>query len=557
MSSSISASDRARHTDELRRTREENENKQAQSIKKQKRELARIQEKHDQEIQELTEAYENKMENLRSASKNQLSKRDQNYQAQMDRLREIYNTQLRQKVYEQEEKRLATIAAFETDKDKTQQINDQQKNLLKEQFDMSLRERDANIRALGENSREALDKSLEEQRQRLNRKHEKETKALIDDRDTRLFMADRKGTETRDMYEARLKETQRLSRQNTDRINSNWESMYRENQKKHESVMSGRDQMLVAERRRMQENYLRATDEKLNELQGAYTHLKEQTSERLNREVNAASSNSRQAQNDRIIDMITNRRIRNIERDNLIEEYEKRMDVVNSQRDKTHEKAMEVSHSRVDDIVRKTEKLVSDTNRNNRLSQNVKDLQHRQEKEGLLAANKSMVSFEQNRANERIDKVMEVTNKAQSNQEKLHRDSLDQLRGNYMENLSSQREAHLESLQDTYMRMDQRLKQTENKYEDKLKNVRLNLEQKLEQTEEMYKAELKKQKETYENRIAQLSKGHNLEKKSEDLKFETKMSQLEEAHQRDLERIERRHREQMASLSQRMSSSKA
>jgi hypothetical protein len=255
--------------------------------------------------------------------------------------------------------------------------------------------------------------------------------------------------------------------------------------------------------------------------------------------------------------MITNRRLRNIERDNLIEDYERRMDVVNTQRDKTHEKAMEVSRSRVDDIIRKTEKLVSDTNRNNQMIQNMKDLQHRQEKEQLVASKKSMVNFEKNRANERIDKVMEVSRKAQNNQEKLHRDSLDQLRSDYIDNLSSQREAHLESLQGAFIRMDQRLKETEKKYEDKLKNVRLNLEQKLEQTEEMYKAELKKQKETYENRIAQMKKGHDTEKKSENLKFETKMSQLEEAHQRELERIERRHREQMASLSQRLSLSKA
>ncbi|MFN7825476.1 MAG: hypothetical protein ACK5P6_08950 [Pseudobdellovibrionaceae bacterium] len=556
MSSSVTASDRNRHTEELKNAREEYQSREAEQAKKQKRELTRMQQKHDEEIDQLTEAYKSQLGSMKNASSEQLKKREENYQAQIQKLRSMHTEQLRRKVMEQEEMKRANTEAYESEIAKNKQINEQQKNLLKSNFDNSLAERDRTVRDLGERNRDTITKSMENQKKRLNEKHSAEIEAISEDRDLRIGTSERNAKLTRNTLENRIKEQERLNRQNLDRVNSNWESIYNENQKSHNAVMNSRDEMLKGERRRMSDRFEKATTDKLEELQNAYNYLKDQTAERLDREVRTASVNSRQAQNDRIIDMITNRRIRNIERDNLVEEYEKRMDVVNEQRDKTQAVAMEMAHGRVDKILEKTDKLISDVNQDNRMKQNVKDMQHRQDRDQLVTQAKASEEHLRNKSQERIEKVMTVTNKSQINQEKLHRNNLDQLRTNYQENLVSQREAHLDSLKETYTRMDERLRSNESKFESKLRETVNNYESKLEQMEELKRSDLKRQKDAHEARMSQLQKAHQGDQVGQNQKFELKMSQLEETHKKDIERLERRHHEQMSSLASRVNASK-
>ena len=63
---------------------------------------------------------------------------------------------------------------------------------------------------------------------------------------------------------------------------------------------------------------------------------------------------------------------------------------------------------------------------------------------------------------------------------------------------------------------------------------------------------MKKQAESYEGRIQNMAKAKNQEVQAQEMKVETKLDRIQEDHEREIERLNRRHQEQMASLAQKL-----
>ncbi|NJL25632.1 MAG: hypothetical protein HC902_10965 [Calothrix sp. SM1_5_4] len=93
--SSVGSSDSSSNPrDEVvRRNREDYQKKEAELVKKQAKELRRLNEQHYAEMERIKNDHQSQMENLRKASTDTISARDHRYQKEIEDIRTMYRKQ--------------------------------------------------------------------------------------------------------------------------------------------------------------------------------------------------------------------------------------------------------------------------------------------------------------------------------------------------------------------------------------------------------------------------------------------------------------------------------
>jgi hypothetical protein len=348
--------------------------------------------------------------------------------------------------------------------------------------------------------------ALKDRTEKLTQKHELELRSVSNDRDRRLSERERDLVESKSALTNQMKDKDRIHRLEMDRTNNNWENTYTEQRREFDTLLTSRDAILKNSKAKLAENYDHALKNKLNELDGAYEHLRDTSIERVDREVRAANNDKKRIQSDRIVDLITNRRIRDLEKKNIVGQYEDRIEIMNKERSELRDVINKKADEKIDNALRKSSQLVQDTNRDNQMKQSLINEKHREDRANLEVEHSRDVNRLNTRTEDRINKVMKATAEAQNDQIKMHSQNLDQLKVNYGENLAKQREAQMGALKDTYLRMDKRLKETEDKYEKKIEQIVENYEEKLKQQDESYSKEMKIQENQLNSRLAQRDK---------------------------------------------------
>lgn len=550
--SSITASERSRQTDELRTQREENQNREAEEAKRHKREIRRLSQKHDQEVEELKENYEKQLQGLRERSSEQLNEKDQSNLAKIEKLRGLYTESLRKRNDETENKRGAEREAYQGQLTKQRQINEQQRDLLKQNFDSTLSDKNREFESYSQRARDEMKEAISKHAQRVGDKHRTEMRAVTEDRDNRLAQSERSLKETRTSYENRLKDQSQQHRMENDRTNSNWRNVYDNKQAEMNELLTGRGEELKFARERMQGRYDKALEEKLGDLEDSRQTLKQQAVERIERDVRAAESENQRLKNDHLVEVMTTKRMRDLERDHVIMDYENRMDKLNKSKDGLIEKGKEVNRDRITAASRKNEAVLSEASRRFKSDQLISNERHKEDRDRLEVEHRNKLRHISDRTDDRVGKLTKSSAESQRIQLRQHSENINALKDSYQSELSNQREAQMEQLKNTYLRMGDRLRDSEEKHIKKLEETVTNYEAKIGQIQDQHQKDLKRQAETYESRIGNQKRQMDQEQKSHEMKVDGKISQLQDQHEREVERLEKRHQEQMASLAQKL-----
>lgn len=547
-----SVSERNSYTDDVRKTREEYQEREAEQVKKHKREMRRLTQEHDKEVSRIKENYENRIQDIRTKNDDRISDTDRRNQEKVDELRTLYLEQMKRKTGDLEDRNEVQRQVFEDTLSKEKTIHSQQEHILKTQFDDSLQEKERAFKNLDQRARNDRQEALKDRTEKLSQKHGLEMRSVSDDRDRRLAEAQRNLIETKSALTNQMKDKERIHDLEMGRTKNNFENVYTEQQREFNTLLSSRDAILQSEKSKMGERYGEALKAKLEELDKAYEYLRDSSIERVDREVRAANNEKKRIESDRIVDMITNKRIRNLEKDHIIGQYEDRIKGMEYERSHMRDEINKMADQRIDNTLRKTDSLIQEANRDNRTKQSLSNEKHREDRANLQVEHSREVNRLNTRTEDRVQKIMKATNEAQNDQLKMHSENVDKLKTNYSENLARQREAQMESLKDTYLRMDKRLKETEDKYERKIDQIVENYEGKIKQLEDSYDKEFKNQETHFSSRMGQRDKEYKKEIESADIKNDLKLQKQEELHEKEIERLERRHQEQMASLANKL-----
>ncbi len=321
----------------------------------------------------------------------------------------MYLDSLKKKTEESENRRNAEVESYKGQISKQRQVTDQQRENLSRNFENSIKDRDRNFEDLTIKSREDMKEAIVRQGDKLTDKHEEERKLLIQDRDNQMEQGHRDLKNTKSMYENRLKDQSRVSEYKLEQTDSTWRDNYTNKNEQMNELLTGKNEELKLARDHMQEKYLKALDQKLGGLDEAHQTLRDQTNGRIERDVRSLEHENNRVKNENLVKMMTTKRMRDLERAHIVQDFETRMDALMKSKDGLVEVGKEVNRRKIEQAVNKNNEIVSDTNRRNHTNMILANERHKEDRSRLELEHSSQVRRVGDKTKERVDKIMKIT----------------------------------------------------------------------------------------------------------------------------------------------------
>jgi hypothetical protein len=253
--SSVTATDRNRADETIRRNREEYQNRENQLIKRHKQEVKHLTEENQKEIEELKGDYSEQLDEMREKMRETLTNKDQQNLKKIDDMRQAYLDSLRNKIADNDEKRNELKESYAAERAKDKEINEQQKHILKNNFDAELQVREKAFQDYSKQAQGEVKETIENRTKKLNEKHGSELQAMREDRDHSVAQVQKTLSDTETAYRIKLQDTQRMKEQETGRLRDNFENIVQNEQKERQNLLSTLNDVQKNERQQMRRTF--------------------------------------------------------------------------------------------------------------------------------------------------------------------------------------------------------------------------------------------------------------------------------------------------------------
>jgi hypothetical protein len=552
--SSISATDRARQDEQIRQTREEYENREAEGNKRKKAEVQQLQKRHGEEVESIKDSYENRIAELKDRNRETINQRDVDNNRKIEDLRGLYRESLRNKMEDSESTRKAQKASFDGTLKKQKEISESQKGNLVNQLNSEVETRD---RVFQENLAENRDKareSIEHNKQKLTAAHEKEKNTILDSHSETLQNKSRTEREMRKSYEGRLRDSERMRSADNARWSQKFADNVENSKDSYGANLEMKQEIMDAERNSLRDKYQNALDKKSQSMDETNDQFRDTVNERVNTQVRSRDSKIQNLSSRLNNEISKNERLRGIERRNLTEAYEKRLSLSEERREDTVDHMKDINNERVEKIIDNSQKLLRNVDRENKSQVGIMNSRHREDREALLTTHKDQIAQVNGTAEERIRKTQDIALKNQDRMGKYYDESLETMKDNYLARVEVQREQASQTTAAQNKLMTERFRSMEQTYGNRMEQLVKGYEDKLAKLTDDHQTEIKRMEKLYGQRLEEQGKASKMEKDSNAMKYESRIAQLNESHTDQLDRMNRRHQEDMQNLAVKMNS---
>lgn len=550
--SDVSASDRANYSDEIRRMREEYQSREAENSKKTRNEKKRLQQNHNAELEKLKRQHEEQLNILTERQKNSLTSRDEAYQRDVSKLRNIYNDQLRLKSENSKMMQDEVARTHRDEIEKLKQTSEQQKGILKQNFNTVTEKQGDEIENIRTESQERIKKIIEEKSQALSDKLEKDRSLIRKERDEKVSELNKAGLASKAYYQSELEKSKKQKQIETERVRIRGESNLKNLSHQYDSMMKGRDEMLNEERRVMLNETQALRNKHQQQADQAIVTLRDNIEDRYNKHVRGIESELSRTKSDRIVDMVTQQRIQNLSRKHIVEDYENRMAKLQQNQMESRQDVLDKNRVKVDQALRMNDGIIRESNQRKRQEINLLKTQARDDRSGLENLMNQSIEHEKITADRRIDRILNSTKVQSDTEKKYFQNNLASMKESFSEKLQGQRETNLEELRNIQTRAEAKLRDMDKRYQERLDQTVRFYESQIQELKDKQSQEKIATNKTNEVKFKNLMKNQKDVQDSLVTKYENRMSQIYENNQKEIDRIERRYQEQMNALNQRL-----
>jgi hypothetical protein len=552
--SSISSSDRSRQDDKIRQTREEYEGRESENVKKRKSEMSRLEKRHNEEISKIADDYETRLESLKDRNRDTITEKDFSNNRKIEEVRQAYREALKNKMEENYNDREQVRGSYEGELKKQKQVNESQKENVVGQLNNEISSRDEKYSNSLEDNRKKTQEVIHANARKLNDAHEKEKDILVGGNETIKMQNMRETREMKKSFEGRLKDSER--RREAD--NSRWAQKYKDtvvnNRDEYGDNIAIKQDLMNSERDAIRDKFENVLEKKTTAMDEQNQDFRDTVNERVNSQVRSRDSQIQRISGKLNNEISKNERLRGIERRNLTEAYEKRLGIVEEQREDAVDKMRDLNDERISNVLSTNQKLLRNTDRENKSQVNLMNARHREDRENIIATAKDQHTQVSNQAESRVRKVIDLQNKNNDQMGRYYTDSLDTMKGNYLEKMDQSREENMNERVSMNKEMTQRFRNLEGNFNSKLEQTVSAYENKLAELKDTQGRELKRLENLYTQRISERDKASRLEKESVMQKYEAKIVQSNGSHTDQLDRMNRRHQEDMQNLAVKVNS---
>jgi hypothetical protein len=550
--SSVSRADREHHTDEIRQIREENRNREAEAAKRSRAEKKRQQENHDQEVAQLKKNFAQQLDTIRNRHRETLTERDQQYQREIEKVRKMFSEQNRNLTKEKENLRKNLEQTYQAEINRERQTAAQQKDLLKKNFDQTIRDQSEQFANFQENSVQEMKQALDQKTNKLRDRFEKEQELGRLERESKVLALQKEKDEIKKSLGREIRDLRRINLSNQRISHDQMLAQARSKDEIHQRTVAERDQMLKQTIDSLREKNLKAIGEKAEEFDAVREQLKDTVHDRFQAQLRALKAELDRSKNDRTTDMVTNQRLRNLEKAALINEYENRLRELEDRKNQLKAVLVENNNQRIQESNRRNEKLLEENNRKNRLEKNMISQQAREGMSQLELEKERMVIHEKDVSEKRIRQIVKTTQDEQKANAEYFENQIEKLKSQYAENLAKQREWALENLAEVRLNAQKKLQEIESRAAKRQEELVMNYQDKIEQLERNFAQEKKMMAQQFEARLKQRDRAFADEKNSLIMKYEGRITKQQEERQKELDRINQRHQSEMKDLAARL-----
>ncbi|WP_374073298.1 hypothetical protein [Bdellovibrio bacteriovorus] len=554
MSSISSSSDRSRQDEKVRQTREEYENRENENVKRRRAEIKNLEKRHNDSLQEITENYENRIAELKERNREALTQKDFENNRKIDEVRQTYRESIRSKMEEAHANQAEQRNSYEGALNKQRDISESQKANIREKMGNEMAKQDERFAEMAKENQRLSQETVRNVTRKLNTAHEKERDGLIGGFLDAKESSDREAREIRRGYEARLRETERQKEADNVRWSQKYtDTMINKDQEYSDSIQM-KQMIMNSERDDLRDKYENALSEKREDMDHQNEVFRDSVNERLNSQVRSRDSQIYRLNSKLNNEISKNERLRGIERRNLTKAYEKRMDLLEDQKEDAIDRMKDINNERIGKVLNENSKLLRSADREARSQMIVANSRHREERENLAQQHKDQVTQVSNNAEGRVQKILDLSNKNQNVLDKYYAESLDKVKSNYLNRMDSYRDKTVADQVATNKVMTERFRNMEATFNSRLEQTVKNYEDKIAQLKDSQDRELKRIEGVNSQRTDDREKAIKMQQESLAMKYEAKIAQLNESHKDQLDRMNRRHEEDMQSLSVKMSS---
>lgn len=544
----------SRYDEKLRQAREEYENREAERAKKRNNEIRRLRQQQAVELENAKENYDEQVGSLQEKHRELLTERDQKNNRQIEDLRGFYRDSLRKKFDEHDEARARLRDNYEGEISKQKEISESQRENLRNQLNDEVAKREFDYQGALEEQREKAQEVVVENNERLNRAFAKEREALTS---TSIKNDQESQREYKDMQRA-LQLQLRDQEQRRELDNRSWADKYHaEIEAKNEQMageLSGRDLVLREELQKMKEKYQEATIQKFDEVESAKDNFREDVMDRFNSQVRSRDNKIKSLEGKLNHQIVNDKRMRDTEKKNVISDYEKKLSLLEEARQGEVEKLREINGERIAKQIEDTNRFVNGQDRYYKSKLNMTNERNRADRENTTQQHRDEMQRIQKVTDKRVRDIQKIMKENHEVMDGYHKNSIEQIQTNYVTRIEQQRDQAMMDQVRLNNLMSERFRKLEGNFEKKFDRVSEIAAERIQNLKEQHEKEIASMKQQYEQRAYEAEKAAKLEKSTMKIKYENQIAQIHEAQQENVERMSRRHEEDMQALASKVNS---
>lgn len=548
MSSVGSAEKRSSQDEALRRTRETYQEREAEEAKRHAQEVKKMTEAHQTELEALRASHDAQMEELKSKTGEAMSARDMKYQKETQELRDMHQAAMRRQAKENESRSGENEKALKTELDRTKTTMTEQKNVMAGQYEDQLRDKDKRFEEFFASSRQMSQNSNVEQRDRMNKAHAKEMKALTDGQNRQNVENQRSYENLRRTKDGQLADLEREKKFETQRLTTMNEAAQKELSADYKEGMDQAREAFEYGLKKNREGYDKSLMKDREANTASVNAFKTDIGERVNNRLTVGEADNRQLKADLSRQRTALTRQKDREVRNMRDAMQANVEALDKSRHETVDAANERSATEIMRLTKKNDDLV---NRTNRFYQD-KIVQDQGRSDERFEASK--MSYEKQLQHKEITEENRVAKlQAQNDREET------MLRGFFEKSSNSQRENFEGALRDLRDRNKQDQEsifqnfakasmEREQKFQSKLTETNTRFEKQIQDLKEANLKAIRDQATMAERDKKAAINQKNLEMQRQASQYENRLAKSDETHKRELENLNRRHEESMANL---------
>ncbi len=532
----------------VRRAREAYIEKETDQAKIHATEMKRMADSYQEEIRGLKETHSTQMEDLKTKARDAISNRDMRYQKEIEELRQMHQNQVRRQASETENKLQKTREFASEQIQHTSAVKDQQKQVMAEQYEAQIAQEGKRFENYGNASREKLQTTVADQRDKLNSQHDKEMKIVTGEHE-RLKAIERTNFHNlRKQKDTQIKDLETSKREEAGRLSSKFESSLREEQETNQRNMDDSRLSMKEGIDKNRERYMKALDERAEEARNSNALFKETAGERINNRLNAG-----QAQNHHLKSELTRQRTemtkdKNREVRNVRDAMQANIEGLEEQRQETVAASNEKNKAEITDVQKRNEQLV---NRTNRFYQEkmvtdrmIADERNTNTKMGL----EKRLARTEISGDDRVQKLQASNVREEANLRNFFDKNTTAQKDNYEQTLIKLRETNKRDQDAIFQNFAKQADDREIKFQQKLVDINSKFE-----TQIQIQKEDNSKKMTEQMAILNKEKKNILEQKNSEIlrqasQYENRIAKLEETHRREVDGLKERHAESLTSM---------